>query len=176
MLIGMNTSQYSEKLRRRAAYALAVVMVQSVAAIYFLVDGIEDVIAELRTGVTMEVATECFVALALLSGVAVGARYAQIMIRDARCHEISFKAARGAMSDLIELRFSEWNLSRSEAEVTLFALKGSSVGEIASMRNSSEGTVRSQLSQVYAKAGVANLPMLLALFIDELVDPLVSNT
>jgi len=169
----MNVGPYSEKLRRRAVYALAVVVVQSVAATYFLVDGIEDVLAELRTGVTMEVAMESLVALALLSGVAVGARYAQVMMRDARRHEISFKAARGAMSELIEQRFSEWGLSRSEAEVALFALKGSLINEIANMRNSSEGTVRSQLSQVYAKAGVKNLSMLLALFIDELVDPLV---
>jgi len=36
-----------------------------------------------------------------------------------------------------------------------------------------EGTVRSQLSQVYAKAGVKNQSMLIAQFIDELVDPLL---
>jgi DNA-binding CsgD family transcriptional regulator len=33
--------------------------------------------------------------------------------------------------------------------------------------------VRSQLSQVYAKAGVKSQAMLVALFIDDLIDPLL---
>ena len=80
--------------------------------------------------------------------------------------------ARGAMAQLIELRFAEWNLTRSESEVALFAIKGSTIPDIARLRGSAEGTVRSQLSQVYAKAGVANQTMLLAVFLDDLIDPL----
>lgn len=162
-------------LERRAAYALAIVVLQAVAATYFLVDGIEDILAELRTGVTLEVLMECLIALGLVLGIALGGRYARELHREAQYRETALSAARGEMSMLIEQRFREWDLSKSEAEVALFALKGSSIAEIAQMRNSAEGTVRSQLSQVYAKADVRNQPALMAVFIDDLVDPLVGG-
>lgn len=161
------------KLHQRAAYAMAIVALQTVAAFYFLVDGIEDILNELRTGISAQVVMECCVAIALVLGVALGGRYARALLREARQQESVLRAARGEMSALIENRFREWDLSRSEAEVALFALKGSSIAEIARMRDAAEGTVRSQLSQVYAKAEVKNQSALMAVFIDDLIDPLV---
>ena len=161
------------RLQRRAAYAFAIMALQAVAAAYFLVDGIEDILAELRTGVSAQVLMECLVASGLVLGVALGGRYARDLLRQAQHQETVIHAARGEMSALIEQRFREWELSRAEAEVALFALKGSSIAEIAAMRNSAEGTVRSQLSQIYAKAEVKNQPALMAVFIDDLVDPLI---
>jgi len=169
----MSNAASPDPSRRRAYYAFAIVALQALAAAYFVVDGIEDILAELRTSVTPEVMLECLVAFALLAGVVLGVRYAQALMRDAERHELAMLAAQGAMSELVAQRFREWGLSRSEAEVALFALKGSSITEIAAMRHAAEGTVRSQLSQVYAKAGVKNQSMLIAQFIDELVDPLL---
>ncbi len=163
------------RLHRRAAYALAIVTLQAVAAAYFLVDGIEDILAELRTGPGAEAVMECAVALALVLGVALGGRYARDLLREANHHDTVMHAARGEMNALIEQRFREWDLSRSEAEVALFALKGSLIGEIAAMRHAAEGTVRSQLSQVYAKAGVNSQSALMAIFIDDLIDPLIGR-
>ena len=102
-----------------------------------------------------------------------GGSYARALFREARRQESVLHAARGEMNALIEARFREWDLSRSEAEVALFALKGSSIAEIATMRNAAEGTVRSQLSQVYAKAEVKSQSALTAVFIDDLIDPLI---
>lgn len=161
------------KLHQRAANAVAIVALQAIAATYFLVDGIEDILAELRTGVSAQVLLEGSVALALVLGVALGGRYALALLREARHQESVLRAARGEMNALIEARFREWDLSRSEAEVALFALKGSSIAEIATMRNAAEGTVRSQLSQIYAKAEVKNQSALAAAFIDDLIDPLI---
>ena len=166
-------SARTEKNGRRAAYALAIVALQAVAAAYFLVDGIEDILAEIRTGVTTEVVMECSVALALVLGVALGGRYARDLLEEARQREATLQAAREGMSALIAERFDEWGLSRAESEVALFALKGSSIAEIAKMRGAAEGTVRSQLSQVYAKAGLNTQSALMAVFIDDLVDPLL---
>ncbi|MEZ5681946.1 MAG: LuxR C-terminal-related transcriptional regulator [Erythrobacter sp.] len=143
------------------------------AAIYFLVDGIEDILSELRTGVSAQVLLECLVALALVLGVTLGGAYARHLLLEARHHKNLLDAARGEMSALIAARFGEWELSKSESEVALFALKGSSITEIAAMRNSAEGTVRSQLSQVFAKAGVKNQSALIAIFVDDLIDPLL---
>ena len=70
----------------------------------------------------------------------------------------------------IQLRFIQWQLTRAEADVALFALKGCDVHQIAAMRSVAEGTVRAQLTRIYAKAGVHSLSALIASFLDELVD------
>ena len=70
----------------------------------------------------------------------------------------------------MSLKFQGWGLSASEAEVALFAIKGFQVAEIARLRGLASGTVRSQLRQVYAKAGVNSRSMLLALFFDDLLE------
>ena len=54
--------------------------------------------------------------------------------------------------------------------MALFALKGCDVAEIAELRGAATGTVRSQLSQIYAKAGVTSQAMLVSLFIEDLLD------
>lgn len=84
--------------------------------------------------------------------------------------------ARGAMTELVQLRFSEWNLTRAEADVALFALKGCDITEIAQLRHAAAGTVRAQLARVYAKAGVQSQVQLMALFVDELVDTMADRT
>ena len=78
--------------------------------------------------------------------------------------------ASGALADLIEDRFDRWMLTAAEADVALFTLKGFGVAEIAELRNSAAGTVRAQLTRVYAKAGVDSRGALVSLFFDELLD------
>lgn len=64
----------------------------------------------------------------------------------------------------------EWKLTPAEAEVAFFALKGRDVAEIAQLRGAAAGTIRSQLNQVYAKAGAVSQAMLVSLFIEDLLD------
>lgn len=60
--------------------------------------------------------------------------------------------------------------------MALFALKGLSVGEIADLRGTSEGTVRAQTASVYRKAGVLGRSQLIAIFLDEMVEtPVLSG-
>ena len=161
--------------RRAASTAVVFVVLQGVAALYFLGDGIDDLVAELRTGIGLEVVMECVIAIALLAGTVLSARYTKHLFEAARRSDAALDMARGAMAELLLAKFVQWGLTRSESEVALFAIKGTTISEIASLRGSAEGTVRSQLSQVYAKAGVANQTMLLAQFLDELIDPLVKH-
>ena len=118
---------------------------------------------------------EALVAAALVAGIVMGATHIRDLQRRARSHAAALAVARGAVGELIALRFDQWRLSKAEAEVALFALKGCSIGEIAGLRASAPGTVRSQLSQIYAKAGVTSQATLVSLFLDDLVDPVISN-
>lgn len=163
----------SQAQHRATLTAVIFVVLQGVAALYFLGDGIDDVVAQLRSGIEMEPIMECVIAISLIAGTIFGARYTRHLFEAAQHKEAALIIARGALADLLEVRFGQWGLTNSEREVALFAIKGSTIPEIARLRGSAEGTVRSQLSQVYGKAGVANQTMLLALFLDELIEPLV---
>lgn len=60
-------------------------------------------------------------------------------------------------------------LTAAECDVALFALKGCDAAEIARLRGAAQGTVRAQLSQVYAKAGVTSQAGLVSLFLEDLL-------
>ncbi|MFW2349613.1 helix-turn-helix transcriptional regulator [Qipengyuania sp.] len=147
-----------------------VILVQLVAVAYFLWDAV-------REEGGLPALLDLFVGLALFAGIALGALVIRRLLGEARKREEVVAIARGALGDLMRKRFSDWNLSRGEAEVALFALKGCSIAEIAALRGSSPGTVRSQLSQVYTKSGVTGQPMLMSLFLDDLLDatPMAPN-
>lgn len=172
----MDRKHTRDRSQRRAASTVVIfVVLQGVAALYFLGDGIDDLMMGLRSGIGLEAIMECVIAIALLAGTVLSARYTKQLFEAARRSDAALGMARGAMAELVLEMFSQWRLTRSESEVALFAIKGSTISEIARLRGSAEGTVRSQLSQVYAKAGVANQTMLLALFLDELIEPLVED-
>jgi DNA-binding NarL/FixJ family response regulator len=147
--------------------ALAVVGLQVVACIYFVADAMSDEADASTPGSSNWF--EVVVALALLAGVAMGAAYIFRLIREVRQRDAAITIARGALSELLAQRFNEWSLSAAEADVAHFALKGCSISEIARMRSAATGTVRAQLSQVYAKAGVSSQAMLMSLFLDDLM-------
>lgn len=152
----------AEARQKTALIAAIVVGLQAIAALYFLIDAAHESGGALA-------AVDFIVGLALLAGTAFGGVMLRRMLIEAQRREEALAIARGALGELIEARFAEWSLSPSEAEVALFALKGCTVAEIAAIRGSAAGTVRSQLSQVYAKAEVSGQPMLMSVFLDELV-------
>src|SRR5690606_35999808 len=94
-------------------------------------------------------------------------------IHRARYDEALIASTRGVIADLMRQRFEDWRLTPAEADVALFALKGCDIAQIADLRGSAEGTVRAQLARVYAKAGVRGQSGLIALFLDELIDPAI---
>lgn len=155
----------------RITAPLALLLLQVAAAAYFVVDGFEDWIAATGRGFQPGLAMEFLIALALLSGVVLSARNFSRLLGELGHKERALQRARGALSDHIAQRFADWNLTKSEGEVALFALKGCDVSEIARLRGAAAGTIRSQLSQIYAKAGVSSQAMLVSVFIEDLLDP-----
>ena len=77
---------------------------------------------------------------------------------------------RQGISEEIEARMLEWNLSQAEREVSLLLLKGLSLKEIAEIRETSERTVRHQSLAIYAKANVSGRAELSAFFLEDFLD------
>lgn len=151
---------------RQPLLVAAVVAIQAVAATFFVADAVGDVATG---GVTAHLVIEGLVAFALLAGVVLGARHMRLLIAEARRREQALAVASGALGAHIARRFADWGLTPAEADVALFALKGCDAAEIAQMRGAAQGTVRAQLSQVYAKAGVASHAGLVSLFFEDLL-------
>ena len=109
-------------------------------------------------------------AIGLLIGVVVGA----ILLRQAHARtmraEEALRIARSAFREVMEERFESWKLTPAERDVALFAIKGFSTQDMASLRGVSEGTIKAQTAAIYRKAGVSGRAQLLSLFIDDLID------
>lgn len=106
----------------------------------------------------------------LMLGVILGVVLTRRILRESlEARERSARAS-SAFGDVVEARMSEWNLTRSERDVAIFLLKGMSNAEIAALRETSEGTVKAQVTAVFRKADVAGRPQFLTLFIDDLFD------
>ncbi len=144
-----------------------VVALQSMAALFFTIDVLND--ASKSEGMA-HLAIEGLAVAALLVAIVVGAYQIRSLVLAARQDELAVALARGAASELIQLRFAQWKLTRAEADVALFALKGCDVQQIAELRGAAEGTVRAQLTRIYAKAGVRSQSSLIASFLDEMID------
>jgi DNA-binding CsgD family transcriptional regulator len=108
------------------------------------------------------------------AGLAVGSVFGFMMLRrsDARRREAEDKLAALSQGfhELLEQRFAEWGLTPAEHDVAFFVMKGFTTLEIASLRNTSEGTVKAQTNAIYRKADVVGRAQLVSLFIEDLID------
>ncbi|AUH63302.1 helix-turn-helix transcriptional regulator [Paracoccus zhejiangensis] len=114
-------------------------------------------------------------ALGLVIGIALGAWALRMTVAERNAVEERLRRASGAFAEILNQRFAEWRLTPAERDVALFAIKGMSTAEIATLRETSDGTVKAQTNAIYRKAGVSGRTQLLSLFIEELMrddDPL----
>lgn len=72
----------------------------------------------------------------------------------------------------IHKQFDCWRLTKAEAEIGLFILKGLSHKEIAQVRQTSERTIREQARALYRKSGLSGRAELSAYFLEDLLLPL----
>jgi DNA-binding CsgD family transcriptional regulator len=114
-------------------------------------------------------------AVGLVLGVALGAVVLRASLRRTRSVEQALRAASGAFMEIVDERFDAWALTPAERDVALFALKGLSLSEIASLRQTSEGTVKAQTNAIYRKAGVTGRPQLLSVFVEDLMGESVES-
>lgn len=155
---------------RRATAALAAFMlVQTVAAVFFVGDALTDLVMDPGTPHAI---LESLVAVVLVVGIFVGGWQLRQMLDRLRTQERALETARGDLGRVIERQFSDWSLTPAERDVGLLALKGLDVAEIAALRGAAQGTVRAQLTRIYTKAGVSGRAQFAAWFVEDLLgDP-----
>lgn len=148
-----------------------VLVVQALCAVFFVSDIVTSVLGIRTTPIPWEFRElmEVGAALGLVLGLLLGAWMLQRAMRERNEAREKLRRASGAFMDLLEERFREWALTPAERDVALFAIKGMSTSEIATLRTTSEGTVKAQTNAIYRKAGVSGRPQLLSLFIDDLM-------
>ncbi len=152
--------------RVRPAVLAGVVVIQALAAAFFLGDVAADLAVGARDAHSL---IEAGVTLALALGIVFGAVELARTIQAMRGQEAALRAAAGALGEVIADAFRDWRLTPAEADVALFALKGLDVADIAGLRGAATGTVRAQLASIYAKAGVSGRAQFAALFVEDLL-------
>lgn len=151
---------------RQTVALTAFLAVQTIAAVFF----VGDVIGDLREDpASIHFIFEALVTVALILGILFGAFALRRTLDLLRAQEAALDVARGALSDVIEAQFTDWGLTPAERDVGLLALKGLDVAEIAEMRGAAQGTVRAQLTRIYAKAGVSGRAQFAAWFVEDLL-------
>jgi DNA-binding CsgD family transcriptional regulator len=145
-------------------------LVMAACEVFFVVDVLADMF-HVEIGANwidhdvIELITTVFLALALA---VLGLRIVKLL-REHHDVQESVKVASGELLSVIYRRFEEWQLSPSENEIALLLIKGLSAQEIADMRNTRPGTVKSQSSMIYQKAGVRGRSELVAYFVEDLL-------
>lgn len=143
-----------------------VLLIETAAAVFFVTDTLSEMS---ENGIGMHQWLEGLVTLALALGVGLGA----LELRRAMAHQgmqdKALSTASGEMDRVIREQFTAWGLTPAERDVGYLALKGLEVAEIAAMRRAAAGTVRAQLSGIYAKAGTTSRAQFAALFVEDLL-------
>ena len=152
---------------RRRPFALAMfLVVQMLAAVFFVGDAVVDIFAG---DVGPHLYFESLVALALAMGVGLGTLALRQTLEEMKAQDAALASARGALGDVIAAQFTDWGLTPAERDVAFLALKGLDVAEIAELRGRAAGTVRAQLTRIYAKAGVSGRAQFAAWFVEDLL-------
>ena len=72
------------------------------------------------------------------------------------------------LSRAVDAQFDLWALTPAEADVAGLLLKGAPLREIASLRRTSEATIRQQAQSIYRKSGLGSRAELSAYFMEDL--------
>lgn len=98
------------------------------------------------------------------------------LTRDLRMARAEGEAWRGraqgyitGLGEEIARQFEAWQLTQAEREVGLLMLKGFAHREIASLRSTTEATVRHQARAVYQKSGMPSRGAFCAYFLEDLL-------
>lgn len=146
------------------------ILFQAICTLFFVLDISTDMKALGISSLTnTQFLPELGATLGLVLGIAFEVRVLlQLMRRQAQLEQ-GMSVAAGALSEVIESYFRDWGLTASEQDVAGFTIKGYSIAEIATLRGSAAGTVKTHLNAIYRKAGVAGRGQLVSLLVEDLL-------
>lgn len=107
--------------------------------------------------------------LGLIVGALLGARLAIRAGQAAWRAEAAHRLTAGEFSTVVDDYFTRIDLTPAERDVAWLILKGQSIGDIAALRGTAEGTVRAQSTAIYRKAGVTGKVQLLTSLVEDLL-------
>jgi DNA-binding CsgD family transcriptional regulator len=163
----------TKSVGRKSVLLIALIMLQTFCVAFFVTDLLYDDLPQLGSsrGSDVHIVLEVLANIALLSAVVVEIRYLrQVLARQAHT-ERALSIASGALHDVMEDYFRQWGLTPSEADIAAFTIKGYSIAEIARLRGTAEGTVKTHLNAIYRKSGLAGRGQLVSILIEDLVRP-----
>ncbi|NVJ92266.1 MAG: helix-turn-helix transcriptional regulator [Methylocystaceae bacterium] len=138
--------------------------------VFFMIDVIADWFRlDMNTAWIEHDVMELFLTFPLVFAMIVIGMQLVRLLREHRVAQESVQVASGELLNVIYRHFDEWKLSPSEREVALLLMKGMSTQEIADIRDTKIGTVKSQSSAIYQKAGVRGRNELVAYFVEDLL-------
>lgn len=161
-------------LSRQSGLLILVAVLQIASAAVFVEDILSGILGLDRTpdSWSWRETVEISAMVGLVLGMALSVVVVTRLLRQSRRDAERLRAASTAFYDVVQERFEDWGLTPSERDVAFFMLRGLSNGEIAALRNTSEGTIKAQSTAVFRKAGLSGRPQLLSIFIDEMLEAL----
>jgi DNA-binding CsgD family transcriptional regulator len=153
---------------RMKLYLAGLIALQGSCALFFSYDVVQDFL-DGNDGSLVYLVMECLATLALTAAAVLEFRLLQSLLHRHSTAERSLKIARGEMQEVVDTYFRDWGLTAAEADVASMTIKGFSISEISQMRQAREGTVKTQLTAIYRKAGVAGRSQLGSLLIEDLM-------
>lgn len=154
--------------RKAPLWLVALIATQALCAVFFIADVFSDYTDNAK--ITFHLWIEAVASGLLVAAIAVESRYILDLLRRAAHLQRSASLAAKAMTAVVEAHFDEWRLSPAERDVANMLVKGLSISEIARIRGSAEGTVKSQLGAIYRKSGSSNRGELLSQIIDSVME------
>jgi len=157
---------------KRPTSLVLLIIFQMLCTAFFVFDVVHD-LTEGEVSI-LHLVPEMAATVGLIVGLVFEVRSLMTLLRRQAHMEKSLGVAAGALAELMEDYFRQWALTPSEADVAAFTIKGYSIAEIANLRGSAEGTVKTHLNAIYRKAGVTGRGQLVSLLIEDLLNgPLV---
>ena len=147
-----------------------------VSSIFFIFDVAADLSEHLAAGVSypqvelVHLIFELTAVLALILGMVQMVMHLRGLERLSDAQAASLHHLREDFDALIRQKFSDWGLSKTEADIGLLIVRGLNNEEIAKVRGVKLGTIKSQTHSLMVKAGVKSRFELLSLFMDEFID------
>jgi DNA-binding CsgD family transcriptional regulator len=167
--IGTWAKAWLAKQGEGAAQLIALILFQLICTVFFIYDVSFDLE---KNGLVSVFTLEMLPEVAATAGLVVGMLFELRLLMSLRRKQADMakglRVAAGALDGLMRGYFDEWALTPAERDVATFTIKGFSIAEIAGMRASAEGTVKTHLNAIYRKAGVAGRAQLVSLLVEDL--------